>query len=511
MNESGFFSTDHPLNALQVAPCDRRAVLTHLDRTTDKASVFYWHPNLSHLQKWEAGCLLPCPEKLANELQDIAEVLPANSILACDILDLFPSGPLEKICTDLHFRFAAEGQNRRLLAIGQRGELPDGLRPLIPCLDWQSLGKSLILEGIATLQKQYSPEHHTRLQMACQGLSAGEISETILRWKTVDDATEQLSAINRYKAEKLQGDGVELLPAPDVPDIGGADLLQKDFDDIAKLFLPDAAAMKLRPPKAGLFVGLPGTGKTLMAKLASQVCSVPLLTTSLSLLRRESAAASIANLERVFAQVGQIGPSFLFLDELDKGLGKWEDDFILAKMAERLLVWAENHTEPVCLLAAVNRVEKLPAELLARFEYAWFFDLPHLGALYEIFCLQLKAWNPDFDPKDWDVMEWRSLLESYRGCVGREIAQAVKRVQRARYCRGEKELAIPFEELIQERRRFRAASEDPAVADQIANMRAKGQGLRPVCSRDTSIFARQGQSYITVFNISEEKEGNDAA
>jgi len=511
MHALGFFDTSHPLNALQAPLCDRGAILTQLRKAFPESAIFYWHPDLPSLQQWE-GCLVPRAEMVVEGMQELADLIPAMGIVVCDILDCFPSPTLEKICTDLHFRFTTEAHmHRRLLAIGQQGQLPDGLRPLIPWLDWQALREPLVREAVADLQAQYPATARSHLQMACQGLSPGEIRETVLRWPAIADADQKIAAINRYKAERLLDDGVELLPAPDVPDIGGADLLQQDFGDIAKLFLPEAATMKLRPPKAGMFVGLPGTGKTLMAKLASQVCNVPLLTTSLSLLRRESAAASITNLERVFAQVGQIGPSFLFLDELDKGLGNWEDDFILAKMAERLLVWAENHTEPVCLLAAVNRVEKLPAELLARFEYAWFFDLPHLGALYEIFCLQLQAWNPTFKATDWDVLAWRSLLESYRGCVGREIAQAVKRVQRARYCRGEKELAIPIPELIQERLRFRAASEDPAVADQIANMRAKSQGLRPVCSRDTSIFARQGQSYITVLNALDREGEDDAA
>lgn len=503
-----FFATGHPLNAMPVPSCDRAVLLASVAKAFPARALYFWHPGQPYLQQWQ-GCLVPQPELAVRELAGIAERLPEESIAVCDILAEFPSRPLVRSCTDLHFQFAGDGRGRQLLLVGESGQLPDSLRAIVPWLDWQTLGESMRAEGVAALQSRYEDEFRSQLEMACRGLSPGELHETVLRWSFPDDPETRLATINRYKAEKLLGDGVQLLPAPDVDSIGGADLLRQDFADIAKLFLPEAACRQLRPPKAAMFVGLPGTGKTLMAKLASQVCSVPLLTTSLSLLRRESAEASIANLERIFAQVGQIGSSFLFLDELDKGLGKWEDDFILAKMAERLLVWAENHTEPVCLLAAVNRVEKLPAELLARFEYAWFFDLPHLGALYEIFCLQLSAWNPDFDPQDWETADWRALLESYRGCVGREVAQAVKRVHRARYCRGEQSLSIPWEELVEERHRFRAASQDPAVADQIASMRAKSQGLRPVCSRDRSPFARQGSSYITVFNAPEEIE--DAA
>lgn len=501
---TSFFTTGHSLNALQASLCDRQTILTLLGRTFQNVPIFYWHPQRVCLQQWQ-GRLLDCPELPMAELQDITKVLPENGIVVCDILDSLPTEALEKICTDLHFQFAAERRNRRLLAIGQHRKIPDSLRSLVPWLDWPALRAPLTHEGIALLKTQYPAAFHARLQMACQGLAPGEIYETVLRQPASEDVEARLAFISHYKAAKLLGDGVELLPAPDVPDIGGADLLQQDFADIARLFLPEAAAVSLRPPKAALFVGLPGTGKTLMAKLASNVCSVPLLTTSLSLLRRETAEASIANLERIFVQIGQIGPAFLFLDELDKGLGSWEEDFILSKMAERLLVWAENHVEPVCLLAAVNRIEKLPAELLARFEYAWFFDLPHLGALYEIFCLQLQAWHANFDPDAWEEADWRSLLESYRGCVGREIAQAVRRVHRARYCRGERAMAIPLDELIQERRRFRAASQDPAIADCIARMRANSRGLRPVCSPDRSPFARQGRSYITVFDPTAEE------
>ncbi len=500
-----FFEESHPINATQISPCDCQAILIHLERSFPASSIFYWHPKRPYLQRWQEASI-ECLEMPASTLFDAIEAVPSQGILVCNILDDFSGEYLEKILADLHFQLTAEKRSRRLLVVGHCKKIPNSLRSLVPWLDWTALGASLVREAIASLQARYPPKNHSRLQLACQGLSPGEVRETILRQPAARPLTEILAFINSYKTRKLLGGGVELLPAPDVPDIGGADLLRQDFNDIAKLFLPEAAAANLRPPKAAMFVGLPGTGKTLMAKLASQVCGVPLLTTSLSLLRRETAEASIDNIERVFERVGALGSAILFIDELDKGLGQWEEDFVLAKMAERLLVWAENHVEPVCLLAAVNRLEKLPAELLARFEYAWFFDLPHLGALYEIFCLQLRAWNLEFEPGDWPETDWHSLLEGYRGCVGREVAQAVKRVRRARYCRGERNRVIPIEELLDERRRFRAASQDPAIADQIANMRAKSRGLRPVCSRDTSPFARKGRSYLTVFN----SESDDA-
>jgi SpoVK/Ycf46/Vps4 family AAA+-type ATPase len=94
------------------------------------------------------------------------------------------------------------------------------------------------------------------------------------------------------------------------------------------------------------------------------------------------------------------------------------------------------------MLATVNRLEMLPAELIRRFDDGgiWFVDLPHSGARYEIFNLHLaKYFKEQFGDgikNPWSERQWYSLLSDYAGATSAEIAIAVKRCAERAYCEG---------------------------------------------------------------------------
>jgi SpoVK/Ycf46/Vps4 family AAA+-type ATPase len=70
-------------------------------------------------------------------------------------------------------------------------------------------------------------------------------------------------------------------------------------------------------PRAVLFEGPPGTGKTTSARVLSSQAGVPLVYVPLESLGSKWYGESEGNLAKLFKAAGQLGGAIIFLDELD--------------------------------------------------------------------------------------------------------------------------------------------------------------------------------------------------
>jgi SpoVK/Ycf46/Vps4 family AAA+-type ATPase len=174
---------------------------------------------------------------------------------------------------------------------------------------------------------------------------------------------------------------------------------------------------------------------------------------------------------------------------------------VLGKLAGQLLSWMQDHTTPVVMLATINHLQMLPAEMIRRFEYVHFFGMPHAGSLWEVFKVHLgKYFQYDFSDRD-----WRVLLREYRGCTPAEVAKAVQHVADAYYFRdmqaGHFSAAKPvltLESLIEERQTFTPAATQRDISDQIAAIQNRADYAIPVSGPDTSPFAVPDQSLMGI-------------
>jgi SpoVK/Ycf46/Vps4 family AAA+-type ATPase len=81
----------------------------------------------------------------------------------------------------------------------------------------------------------------------------------------------------------------------------------------------------------------------------------------------------------------------------------------------------------VYAIATTNRLELVKTEIQRRFEDIFFIDLPHLGAMFEIFRLHLaKHFPAQFGGNPWDDRIWYRVLKAYKGATPVEIGNAVK-------------------------------------------------------------------------------------
>ena len=421
----------------------------------------------------------------------------------------------------LHFQLRQQNLSKFLIFLEERVEVPLALHPLIPQLEFPLPSRTEVRELVACFfwerfDEEQSSENLARqscVTQACIGLPRAEIDIILNRVVSDKDYEAIASEIVEYKQRKLQGRGITVLPDPDVPVAAGMDKLDETMEQIKLLMTPEAEQRGLKPPKAVLLWGIPGTGKSLAAKLAAKRIGGPLVASDWNGLIGQNVRESLTNLDYLLAFVRRIGPSILFFDEFDKAFSGWDESGHMGKLAARLLSWMNDHEEPCVMFATINHLGMLPPEMIRRFEVIHFFGMPHNGALHAVFEVHLQK----YFEYDFSLDEWHYLLREYRGCTPAEVMKAVKAVAHSRLFKdiqagnkiapGEKP-KLTLAELLEERQNFIPDSSKRDISDTIAGILNKADYAKPVQGEDTSIFAEPPQTLMGIDSSKIGKKGD---
>jgi SpoVK/Ycf46/Vps4 family AAA+-type ATPase len=200
-----------------------------------------------------------------------------------------------------------------------------------------------------------------------------------------------------------------------------------------------------------------------------------------------------------------MGKVILFLDDWDKGLADWESGGTARRIVQKFLTWMQEHTSPVLTIATVNRINLLPTELLRRFDDGgiWMLDLPHRGAIFDIFniylaqCFPNQFTNPSpesVEDTPWTFEQWVELIDEAEECTPVEISDVVNTCLADWYCNlsareridGNKPAILDFDYLLTKVKQIDKAS--VRAADSIQQMRNDAWFAKPASSQDSSPF-----------------------
>jgi len=208
--------------------------------------------------------------------------------------------------------------------------------------------------------------------------------------------------------------------------IGGLGELKTWIKKREKSFTREAKEYGLSIPKGLFLMGIPGTGKSLVAKAIAGSWKMPLLRLDIGAIFGGLVGQSEENIRTAISISETIAPCILWIDEIEKGLfGQSNysgDSGVTARVTSTLLTWMQEKTKPVFIVATANDIKGFsPEEIrMGRFDSVFFLDLPDMEERKEIFKVHLEKRRPII--RHYDTGYLASITEGYTGA---EIEQAI--------------------------------------------------------------------------------------
>ncbi|ONK62096.1 uncharacterized protein A4U43_C07F320 [Asparagus officinalis] len=156
-------------------------------------------------------------------------------------------------------------------------------------------------------------------------------------------------------------------------DVAGVDEAKEELEEIVEFLRSPDRYIRLgaRPPRGVLLVGLPGTGKTLLAKAVAGEADVPFISCSASEFVELYVGMGASRVRDLFARAKKEAPSIIFIDEIDAVAKSRDGRFRIVSNDEREQTLNQLLTEmdgfdsnsAVIVLGATNRADVLDPAL----------------------------------------------------------------------------------------------------------------------------------------------------
>lgn len=290
----------------------------------------------------------------------------------------------------------------------------------------------VLSEHLDQSKRRLATEGREKLLKAALGLTRDE-AEKVYRKAQVTAGRlteEEVDIVLSEKKQLIRRNGIlEYIEEDETLDaVGGLDELKRWLKQRSNAFTERAREYGLPQPKGMLILGVPGCGKSLIAKTTSRLWGLPLLRLDMGRVYDGSMVGrSEANLRNALKTAESISPAILFIDEIDKSFagtsGSGDSDGgTSSRIFGSFLTWMQEKTSPVFVMATANRVERLPGEFLrkGRFDEIFFVDLPTAEERKDIFKIHLSKRRREITRFDLDQLA--NICDGYSGA---EIEQAL--------------------------------------------------------------------------------------
>lgn len=281
-------------------------------------------------------------------------------------------------------------------------------------------------------------EEEERLAKAALGLTLHEAENAFAR-AMVEDGKLDISDVDVILEEKRQTirkSGIlEFIKSDlNIDDVGGLQNLKRWLIKRNKSWLDSAARYNLPAPKGVLITGVPGCGKSLVAKAISAMWQVPLLRLDIGKIFSGIVGSSEENMRRAIQTAEAIAPCVLWIDEVEKGFGGISgpsgDSGTSTRIFGTFLTWMQEKTKAVFVVATANNISALPPEMMrkGRFDEIFFVDLPTHNERREILKLHLgrRLQHPEVVGSfAIDDATLGKMAQATEGFVGAELEQVV--------------------------------------------------------------------------------------
>ncbi len=370
-------------------------------------------------------------------------------------------------------------------------ELPQDIEKLITVVELprptEEEIKSFLSPTNLPISEQFkSQENELRIALirTLQGLQQYEIEQIIHATKVRTGGFLTENTIRYALEEKksiVKKSGIIEVVDTDVTfdQVGGLENLREDLKRKSMIFqnLDKLGTVKLPLPKGILVMGMPGCGKSLIAKSIASEFGVSLLRLDINRLMGQYVGQSEGNLRKALATAEAAHPCVLWIDEIEKafaGANSGGGNDIVMRLMGHFLTWMQERKNAVYIVATANDVMRPEFMRKGRFDEVYFVDFPTLPEREDILKKKIDHYRMTqeqkriFDLNSIDEKACKKIAEEMHGdnndgFSGSEIQAVVESVMEKKYIeylekdgknrqqgKPTKELVITVEDFIKE-------------------------------------------------------------
>jgi len=425
-----------------------------LENSSIKASLDYikaGYPCL-YLQTWEEDraietfkSLLPdyriyswdvvngvrdCREnKMVNNVQDplkpliLLASLPEQSLLFYKDCHRFINS-IEIIRTIKNLIPVLKATDRHIILVSPVVDIPVELSKDVTLIDFPLPTVAEILEIAKKIvnDNQIDTEVSETTLKSAKGLTISE-SENAVALSLVKEKNISKRILESEKMNAIKKSGLmEIYEPIDECELGGLNNLKRYIHNRKKGFEDE----NISTPKGIILFGVPGTGKSLSAKVIASVLNFPLLRLDIASLRSKHVGESEAKLRQALSLIDAVSPVVVWIDEIEKVLGgvassNHTDGGVTASMFGYFLTWLQESKSPKYIVATCNDIDSLlsisQGALLRRFDDIFFVDVPSLQERKQILDIMNKKYKTKIPLEKAELMD---------GWTGAEIEKFVR-------------------------------------------------------------------------------------
>lgn len=358
-----------------------------------------------------------------------------------------PNPTLVRKIKDLALELKVSNYSKTIIIISHDVFVPEDISKQICLMDFELPNSNEIKKVYNTIIKankgnkkldlNVNEEELDQLSEAASGLTLHE-AENALALAITQDGTLNIQDIESIKQEKKQlikysGILEFITPKIDMKNVGGLNNIKNWIYKRSNSWGSLAKQYNLPAPKGLLITGVPGCGKSLIAKSVSSEWNLPLLRFDVGSVFGGTVGSSESNMRKVIQTAEAIAPCVLWIDEIEKGftgIGSTGDSGTSSRVFGTFLSWMQEKEKFVFVVATANKIDLLPPELMrkGRFDEIFFVDLPTDIERTAIFKVHLKKRLKNTDISEEDFLEehrLNSLVKMTDGFTGAEIEQIV--------------------------------------------------------------------------------------
>ena len=399
-------------------------------------------------------------ERMQNPLEVLAYILNSKKSGEKNIFVLDDiNNHIERDEVKLMFRKIAEATNNNTHAIilSSIYRLPAELEKYITVLQIPLPKRNELGEVLDIVAKQSKVELKTNLRNRLIDAALGMTSmEADLAYclASVKDGFDEKSpfTVSSEKEQIIRKSGIlDYFPKNEsLKDVGGMDNLKEWLNKRQLAYDKEARDWGLKEPKGLLLLGVPGCGKSLIAKSIASSWNMPLLRLDVGKVFQGIVGSSEDNIRKAIATAEAVAPCVLWIDEIEKGLSGVQssgatDGGVTSRIFSTILTWMQEKTAPVFVVATANNINQLPPELLrkGRFDEFFFVDLPSQKEKENIFSIHLQKNRQNVSSFALDI-----LAQKAEGFNGAEIEECIKEAMFTAYVESQESNIAPKLQMI---------------------------------------------------------------